>query len=208
MTARANMRRQKSLLITGGAGFLGANFVRYWSGQYPEDALVVLDLLTYAGDRSRLADLETAGAVTVVVGDICDEALVRALLLEHRIDTLVHFAAESHVDRSIQNAAPFVRTNVLGTQSLLDAARGAWRCEGRWRAGCGFIMCPPTRCTDRWPMTPRHLPRRRRTIPVHRTPQARRHRIISFVLPVSRMICPIPFRIVPTTLGRISMRRS
>lgn len=138
MTARANMRRQKSLLITGGAGFLGANFVRYWSGQYPEDALVVLDLLTYAGDRSRLADLETAGAVTVVVGDICDEALVRALLLEHRIDTLVHFAAESHVDRSIQNAAPFVRTNVLGTQSLLDAARGAWRCEGRWRAGVRF----------------------------------------------------------------------
>lgn len=129
---------RRRMLVTGGAGFLGANFVRYWSGQHADDHLVVLDALTYAGDRTRLADLETRGAMEFVVGDICDEVLVRDLLVQHRIDTIVHFAAESHVDRSIVDGGRFVRTNVLGTQALLDAARSVWQERGTWRSGVRF----------------------------------------------------------------------
>jgi dTDP-glucose 4,6-dehydratase len=108
------------LLVTGGAGFIGANFVRYWRERHLLDAIVVLDALTYAGNRANLDGLE---GVTLVEGDIRDQDLVERLLSERRLDTIVHFAAESHVDRSILGAADFVRTNVLGTQTLLDAAR-------------------------------------------------------------------------------------
>jgi dTDP-glucose 4,6-dehydratase len=125
-------------LVTGGAGFLGANFVRTWSAAHPTDHLVVLDALTYAGDRTRLSDLEARGAIHFVVGDICDEALAYRIFTQHQIDTVVHFAAESHVDRSIVHGAPFVRTNVLGTQALLDAARAAWCVDGTWKAGVRF----------------------------------------------------------------------
>lgn len=128
----------RRMLVTGGAGFLGANFVRYWAARHPSDHQVVLDALTYAGDRSRVADLETNGPVYFVVGDIGDERLVRELMVQQRIDTIVHFAAESHVDRSIVDGATFVRTNVLGTQSLLDAARAAWFAQGQWRPGVRF----------------------------------------------------------------------
>lgn len=130
--------KMRRLLVTGGAGFLGANFVRYWSARYRDDVLVVLDALTYAGDRSRLAELEAEGRVTLVVGDICHGALVHALLIDHDIDTVVHFAAESHVDRSILDGVPFVQTNVLGTQTLLDAARAAWCVDGTWRPDVRF----------------------------------------------------------------------
>lgn len=112
-----------NLLVTGGAGFIGANFVHYWRQQHGDDGLVVLDALTYAGNRASLAGLD---GVAFVHGDIRDTVLVERLLHDHRIDTIVHFAAESHVDRSIHGPAAFVDTNVLGTLSLLTAARAVW----------------------------------------------------------------------------------
>ena len=114
------------LLVTGAAGFIGANFAHYWLRQHPEDRLVVYDALTYAGNRASLAALESHAGFRFVQGDICDEARVAALLHEEGIDTLVHFAAESHVDRSITGPDAFVTTNVVGTHSLLKAARQVW----------------------------------------------------------------------------------
>jgi dTDP-glucose 4,6-dehydratase len=111
------------MLITGGAGFIGSNFVRYWAARHPADALVVLDSLTYAGDRRSIAELESAGRVSFVHGDICDQPLVEATLTDHRIETVVHFAAESHNSLAILDPARFFRTNVLGTQAMCDAAR-------------------------------------------------------------------------------------
>ncbi|MGO9582910.1 MAG: dTDP-glucose 4,6-dehydratase [Acidimicrobiales bacterium] len=111
------------LLITGGAGFIGSNFVRYWAAQRPGDQLVVLDALTYAGDRRSIAELESSGRVVFVHGDICDQPLVESTLNEHGIETIVHFAAESHNSLAILDPARFFRTNVLGTQALCDAAR-------------------------------------------------------------------------------------
>ncbi|WP_323810796.1 dTDP-glucose 4,6-dehydratase [Sphingobium baderi] len=116
-----------NLLVTGGAGFIGGNFVHYWARTHPNDAIVVLDSLTYAGNRSTIAGVEQA---ELVVGDICDTDLVEKLLRERRISTLVHFAAESHVDRSITGPDAFIETNILGTHSLLKAARKVWLDSG------------------------------------------------------------------------------
>ena len=115
-----------NLLITGGAGFIGANFVHHWMGTCQSGKVVVLDALTYAGNRASLDSLETNSRFVFVHGDICDESGVRRLIDEHAIDTLVHFAAESHVDRSILGPDEFVRTNVVGTHTLLKAAKAAW----------------------------------------------------------------------------------
>jgi len=112
-----------NLLVTGGAGFIGTNFVHYWRQHHASDSIVVLDALTYAGNRANLAGLDD---VAFEHGDIRDTALVERLLGDHAIDTIVHFAAESHVDRSIHGPAAFVDTNVLGTLSLLTAARSVW----------------------------------------------------------------------------------
>ena len=114
------------LLVTGGAGFIGANFVHYWAGAHPDDLVVVLDALTYAGNRASLAPLDGSDNFRFVHGNILDTDRVSGLLREHRIDTIVHFAAESHVDRSILGPAAFVDTNVVGTHNLLQAARAAW----------------------------------------------------------------------------------
>lgn len=114
-----------NLLVTGGAGFIGANFVYSQRQQHPQDRIVILDALTYAGNLSTLDALSTDSAVRFVRGDICDAALVAALLRDERIDAIVHFAAESHVDRSILGPMDFVRTNVVGTATLLEAARSA-----------------------------------------------------------------------------------
>ena len=112
-----------NLLVTGGAGFIGANFVRHWRTTHPEDRVVVLDALTYAGNRANLAG---ANSVEFVEADIRDTATVEQLLRDHAIDTLVHFAAESHVDRSILGPDAFIDTNIIGTHSLLKAARSVW----------------------------------------------------------------------------------
>lgn len=111
----------RSLLVTGGAGFIGSNFVRRWVAVHPDDQVVVLDLLTYAGNLANLADLE--GRFTFVHGDIGDEEVVEGLLREHGVEIVVNFAAESHNSHAIVNPAAFYRTNVLGTQVLCEAAR-------------------------------------------------------------------------------------
>lgn len=116
----------RKLLITGGAGFIGANFVHYWLKMHPQDCVVVLDALTYAGNRANLQDAERSDRFRFVYGDISDEALVSGLLHEEGIDTVVHFAAESHVDRSIDGPDAFIRTNILGTHVLLKAAKIEW----------------------------------------------------------------------------------
>lgn len=114
------------ILVTGGAGFIGSNFVHYLldSGGLPFERVVVLDALTYAGDRGHVPQ---DPRVVFVHGDILDQALVPRLLADHRIDRVVHFAAESHVDRSIDSPEPFIQTNVVGTLRLLDAFRRHWK---------------------------------------------------------------------------------
>ncbi len=111
------------LLITGGAGFIGSNFARYWSDQRPDDHLVVLDALTYAGNRANIADLEAKHSVAFVHADIADQNAVEAALSAHQIDTIVNFAAESHNSLAVLDPARFFRTNVMGTQALCEAAR-------------------------------------------------------------------------------------
>lgn len=116
------------LLVTGGAGFIGTNFVNHWHHTHPDDHVVVLDALTYAGSRGTSAPetARNADNFRFVHGDIRDQSLVEQLLLDEKLDTLVHFAAESHVDRSILGPDAFVDTNVVGTHSLLKAARAVW----------------------------------------------------------------------------------
>ncbi len=109
------------VLVTGGAGFIGSNFVRYWVERHPGDHLVAYDLLTYAGNRENLADVEDR--IAFVHGDIGDRELAEATLREHRIDVVVNFAAESHNSLAVLDPGLFARTNVLGTQLLLEAAR-------------------------------------------------------------------------------------
>jgi dTDP-glucose 4,6-dehydratase len=120
----------KNVLVTGGAGFIGSNFVRHLLGSHPQVKITNLDVLTYAGSLENLRDLPDESRHTFVKGDICDAPLVAELLHAQRIDTIVHFAAESHVDRSILGPAPFIQTNIAGTFTLLEAARQFWQIEG------------------------------------------------------------------------------
>ncbi|TVQ17536.1 MAG: dTDP-glucose 4,6-dehydratase [Leptolyngbya sp. DLM2.Bin15] len=122
---------QRRLLITGGAGFIGSNFVHHWCETYPSDRVVVLDALTYAGNRATLNDLDSHDQFRFVQGDICDRPLVDQLLAEEQINTVAHFAAESHVDRSILGPDAFIRTNVVGTFTLLEAFRHHWTGRGQ-----------------------------------------------------------------------------
>jgi dTDP-glucose 4,6-dehydratase len=119
-----------NLLVTGGAGFIGANFVHHWRRISPNDAIVVLDALTYAGNRANLDGLTE---VEFVHGDICDTPLVEKLLDDFHVDTIVHFAAESHVDRSITGPDAFINVNIVGTHSLLKAAKKQWLDKGTGR---------------------------------------------------------------------------
>ena len=110
-----------NILVTGGAGFIGSNFTRYWVERHPDDRVAVLDLLTYAGNRPNLDDIEDR--IAFVEGDIADLDLVEQLLREQRIDVIVNFAAESHNSLAVLDPSLFFRTNVVGTQTLLEAAR-------------------------------------------------------------------------------------
>ncbi|MDD4454570.1 MAG: dTDP-glucose 4,6-dehydratase [Candidatus Methanomethylophilaceae archaeon] len=111
-----------TMLVTGGAGFIGSNFIRHMLTEHPDTPIVNLDALTYAGNPESLRDVADNPNYTFVKGDICDPGTVAAVFRNHPIETVVHFAAESHVDRSISDGSTFVRTNVLGTFTLLDYA--------------------------------------------------------------------------------------
>ena len=119
----------RNLLITGGAGFIGSNFVRFWIKHHPEDRLVVLDALTYAGNLENLASVADHVNYRFVKGDIQDFSLLTQLFVEEEIDIVIHFAAESHVDRSILGPQAFIETNIQGTFTLLEAARKSWEKE-------------------------------------------------------------------------------
>jgi dTDP-glucose 4,6-dehydratase len=116
----------RNVFITGGAGFIGANFVHHWLSTTKVGHVVVFDALTYAGNIQNLAGLEGNPRYAFVKGDICDDDIVRGLMQRYDIDTVVHFAAESHVDRSILGPDEFIRTNITGTHSLLKAAKAQW----------------------------------------------------------------------------------
>jgi dTDP-glucose 4,6-dehydratase len=115
-----------SLLVTGGAGFIGSNFVHYWMNKYPSDNIIVLDVLTYAGSEENLSALRQNPNFKFIKGDICNQPLIEELLSAHSIDRVVHFAAESHVDRSITGPDAFIETNILGTYALLKASLKYW----------------------------------------------------------------------------------
>lgn len=114
--------KYKNALVTGGAGFIGSNFIHYWLKKYPNINIFNLDALTYAGNLENLKDVENNEKYHFIQGDICDKKLVDKIIKENKIDLIVHFAAESHVDRSVLSSKDFVKTNVEGTMNLLDSA--------------------------------------------------------------------------------------
>ena len=130
------------LLVTGVAGFIGSNFVYYWLSRHPADEMIGLDSLTYAGNRENLGGLveDQKTRFTFVRGDICDATAVKDIFERSDIDCVVNFAAESHVDRSIEDPQVFLRSNILGTATLLDAARAAWKDGDVWRRGARFLQ--------------------------------------------------------------------
>jgi dTDP-glucose 4,6-dehydratase len=117
----------KNILITGGAGFIGSHVVRLFVNKYPNQNIYNLDSLTYAGNLENLKDIENKENYTFIREDINDTQKISALFKEHKFDTVIHLAAESHVDRSISDPVSFVRTNVMGTMNLLNAALEIWK---------------------------------------------------------------------------------
>lgn len=117
----------KSVLVTGGAGFIGANFVPYFAAKYPEYHVINLDKLTYAGNPENLSDCRGLKNYTFIQGDICDRSMIEQLFKKYDIRGVIHFAAESHVDNSITGPAAFINTNIVGTFTLLDVARNYWQ---------------------------------------------------------------------------------
>lgn len=130
----------KTILITGGAGFIGSNFVPYFAAKYPEYNIINLDKLTYAGNLENLAECESMPNYTFVHGDICDREQIDKLFAEHDIRGVIHFAAESHVDNSIKCPDAFIKTNINGTFNLVDAARRHWM-DGPSQVKAGYEDC-------------------------------------------------------------------
>src|SRR5690606_9200484 len=127
------MSYKRNILITGGAGFIGSHVVRLFVNKYPEYRIINLDKLTYAGNLNNLRDLENLPNYTFIKEDICNLDKMQEIFNEYTIDGVIHLAAESHVDRSISDPFVFARTNVMGTLSLLQAAKEKWagNCEGK-----------------------------------------------------------------------------
>lgn len=117
---------KKSILVTGGAGFIGSNFIEYYTAIYPDHLVVNIDKLTYAGDLNNLTDVENRENYKFIEGDICDKKLIQKLFATYRFQGVFHFAAESHVDNSIEGPEAFIKTNIEGTFVLLDTARNMW----------------------------------------------------------------------------------
>src|SRR5699024_6717822 len=141
------MNNKQTILITGGAGFIGANFITYFAKKYPHYQLVNLDKLTYAGLRSNLDEVENLPNYQFIHGDIADEQLVHDIFSDYPITGVIHFAAESHVDRSIQDAKSFVATNVLGTFTLLKLLKTPGKNKDDLQK-TDFIRFLQMKCTD------------------------------------------------------------
>ena len=181
------MRR---LLITGGAGFIGANFVHYWTLHHPGDFIAVLDALTYAGNLATLERMGGRPNFKFVQGSILQRDVVQSLLTEHRLDTIVHFAAESHVDRSIVDDDAFIETNVVGTHKLLKAARDVWSQRPGGFENCRFHHVSTDEVYGSLgpsdaPFTEDSPPMG----PIRRMPPARRHPITWYVRTTVRSAC-------------------
>ena len=131
----------RTYLVTGGAGFIGSNYIHYMFRKYGDEIRIInVDALTYAGNPENLKDVEKRENYTFVKADICDKEAMERIFAENEIDRVVHFAAETHVDRSIRNPEVFVQTNVLGTAVLLNCAKAAWeREDGSFREGKKFL---------------------------------------------------------------------
>ncbi|KOA21350.1 dTDP-glucose 4,6-dehydratase 2 [Clostridium homopropionicum DSM 5847] len=129
----------KKYLVTGGAGFIGANFILYMLNKYKDIEIINLDKLTYAGNKENLQSVENTKRYTFFKGDICDKKLVSSLFKKYNINYVVHFAAESHVDRSIIEPEIFAKTNILGTVNMLNCAKNAWETENGFKEGVKFI---------------------------------------------------------------------
>ncbi|WP_288222144.1 dTDP-glucose 4,6-dehydratase [uncultured Clostridium sp.] len=129
----------KTYLVTGGAGFIGSNFVLYMLKKYEDIRIINLDKLTYAGNLENLKSIEGDSRHIFVQGDICDAELVSTLFEKYEINYVAHFAAESHVDRSIREPEVFVKTNIMGTVNLLNCAKNAWETENGWKEGVKFL---------------------------------------------------------------------
>ena len=117
----------KWILVTGGAGFIGSNFVPYFLERYPGYSIVNIDKLTYAGNLDNLSEVNEMGSYEFIRGDICNRELINYIFDKYNISGVIHFAAESHVDRSIMNPMEFIMTNIVGTVSLLNAAKNLWK---------------------------------------------------------------------------------
>lgn len=130
----------KSILITGGAGFIGSNFVPYFAQKYPDYKIINLDKLTYAGNLDNLKECQNMSNYAFVQGDVCDRALIEKLFAEYDIRGVIHFAAESHVDNSIKNPGAFIKTNIEGTFTLIDVAFRYWM-DGPNKAKSGYEDC-------------------------------------------------------------------
>ena len=129
--------KNRSVLVTGGAGFIGSNFIPYFLENNPTTKVVNLDKLTYAGELSNLKEVENNPNYSFVKGDICDRSLVQSLFDKYQFDGVIHFAAESHVDNSINNPSAFVDTNILGTFNLIDVAKSNWmEAPFKYKDGC------------------------------------------------------------------------
>ena len=164
---------KRNILITGGAGFIGSHVVRLFVGKYPDYRIINLDRLTYAGNLANLRDVENRPNYTFVKGDICDYDAMRSLFAEYDIDGVIHLAAESHVDRSIRDPFTFARTNVMGTLTLLQAAREHGKADAS-------TTSRPTRSTGRCRSTGRSSPSRPATTPTRPTRRRKPRRTISY----------------------------
>ena len=133
--------RMRTYLVTGGAGFIGSNYIHYMFRKYGDEIRIInVDVLTYAGNLENLKDVENRPNYEFVRADICDKEAISKIFAENDIDRVVHFAAESHVDRSIRNPEVFVQTNVLGTAVMLNCAKAAWELpDGSFREGKKFL---------------------------------------------------------------------
>lgn len=130
----------KNIIVTGGAGFIGSNFIHLLFSERDDVHIINIDLLTYAGNLESLKDIEKNERYTFIKGDICDKTLISSIFERWDISAVINFAAESHVDRSIVSAEPFVRTNVSGTQNLLDCAKSSWQTDEGFADGVRFLQ--------------------------------------------------------------------